>query len=67
MMSESTRTDLDDGCQTSVWAGKTESGQGMVEYALLLVLIAIPVIVILTVFGHHVENTFSNISNALGQ
>ncbi|MGD1034372.1 MAG: Flp family type IVb pilin [Candidatus Dormibacteria bacterium] len=43
-----------------------EKGQGMVEYALILVLIAIVVIVILTVVGHQVNNVFSNISNALG-
>jgi pilus assembly protein Flp/PilA len=38
----------------------------MVEYALILVLIAIVVIVILTVVGHQVNNVFSNISSALG-
>jgi pilus assembly protein Flp/PilA len=43
-----------------------EKGQGMVEYALILVLIAIVVIVILQVVGHQVNNVFSNISNALG-
>jgi pilus assembly protein Flp/PilA len=37
----------------------------MVEYALILVLIAIVVIVILTVVGHHVSSVFSNISNGL--
>ena len=45
---------------------RREQGQGMVEYALILVLIAIVVIVILTVVGHQVNNVFSNISNALG-
>jgi pilus assembly protein Flp/PilA len=43
-----------------------EKGQGMVEYALILVLIAIVVIVILTVVGHQVNNVFSNISSSLG-
>jgi pilus assembly protein Flp/PilA len=43
-----------------------EKGQGMVEYALILVLIAIVVIVILTVVGHQVSNVFSNISSGLG-
>ena len=42
-----------------------ESGQGMVEYALILVLIAIVVIVILQVVGAQVNNVFSNISNGL--
>ncbi len=42
-----------------------ESGQGMVEYALILVLIAVIVIVILTTVGHRVNNVFSNISHGL--
>jgi pilus assembly protein Flp/PilA len=42
-----------------------EEGQGMVEYALILVLIAIVVIVILQVVGKQVNNVFSNISNGL--
>jgi pilus assembly protein Flp/PilA len=43
-----------------------EEGQGMVEYALILVLIAVVVIVILTVVGHQVSNVFSNVSGGLG-
>ena len=42
-----------------------EEGQGMVEYALILVLIAVVVIVILTVVGKQVNNVFSNVSNGL--
>ena len=42
-----------------------EDGQGMVEYALILVLIAVIVIVILTTVGHQVNNVFSNISHGL--
>ncbi len=42
-----------------------ERGQGMVEYALILVLIAVVVIVILTTVGHRVNNVFSNISHGL--
>jgi pilus assembly protein Flp/PilA len=38
----------------------------MVEYALILVLIAIVVIVILTVVGHRVSDVFSNINTGLG-
>ena len=37
----------------------------MVEYTLILVLIAIMVIVILTTVGHQVNNVFSNISHGL--
>lgn len=47
--------------------GDDEEGQGMVEYALILVLIAIVVIVILTVVGNQVKNVFSNVSSGLGQ
>ncbi|HEY6469473.1 MAG TPA: Flp family type IVb pilin [Candidatus Dormibacteraeota bacterium] len=46
---------------------RKEEGQGMVEYALILVLIAIVVIVILSTVGKRVNNVFSNISNGLGQ
>jgi pilus assembly protein Flp/PilA len=42
-----------------------EDGQGMVEYALILVLIAIVVIVILTTLGKTVNNVFSNVSHGL--
>ena len=48
-----------------VRAKDDEEGQGMVEYALILVLIAVVVIVILTVVGKQVNNVFSNISNGL--
>ncbi len=43
-----------------------EEGQGLVEYALILVLIAIIVIVILRVLGQKVSSTFSQISSGLG-
>ncbi len=43
-----------------------EDGQGMVEYALILVLIAVVVIVVLTTVGKKVSNVFSNISSSLG-
>jgi len=46
---------------------RDERGQGMVEYALILVLIAVVVIVILTVVGSQVNNVFSNVSNGLNQ
>ncbi|HVC41738.1 MAG: Flp family type IVb pilin [Candidatus Dormibacteria bacterium] len=44
---------------------RPESGQGMVEYALILVLIAVVVIVILSTLGKRVNNVFSNISKGL--
>jgi pilus assembly protein Flp/PilA len=42
-----------------------KKGQGLVEYALILVLIAIVVIVILTFLGGQVNNTFSRIGSAV--
>ncbi len=43
-----------------------QRGQGMVEYALILVLIAVVVVVVLSVVGRQVNNVFSNVSNGLG-
>jgi pilus assembly protein Flp/PilA len=42
-----------------------EKGQGMVEYALIIVLIAIVVIVVLTVLGTQISTVFSQITSAL--
>jgi pilus assembly protein Flp/PilA len=42
-----------------------EEGQGLVEYALILVLVAIVVIAILMVLGPTVGNVFSQIVSAL--
>jgi len=44
----------------------SERGQGMVEYALILVLIAVVVIVVLIVLGNQVANVFCNVSGAIG-
>jgi len=43
-----------------------EDGQGLVEYALILVLVAIVVIAILTLLGPRIGNVFSQITNGLG-
>ena len=43
-----------------------QRGQGMVEYALILVLVSIVVIVILLTMGHQIVNVFSNVVAALG-
>ncbi len=42
-----------------------EKGQGLVEYALILVLVAIVVIAILLLLGPVIGNVFSTIVNAL--
>ena len=43
-----------------------EEGQGLVEYALILVLVAIAVIALLTLLGNTVGDVFSSITDALG-
>ena len=45
--------------------GLKEKGQGMVEYALILVLVAVVVIAALTVMGPLVRNVFSTINTSL--
>jgi len=42
-----------------------EEGQGLVEYALIIALIAIVVIVALTLLGHRVSNAYTNIAGAI--
>ncbi len=42
-----------------------EEGQGLVEYALVLVLVAVVVIAILTILGPQVGNVFSRITDGL--
>ena len=42
-----------------------EKGQGLVEYALILVLVAIVVIAVLMVLGHIIVNVFSTINDSL--
>jgi Flp pilus assembly pilin Flp len=44
---------------------RDERGQGMVEYAFILILIAIAVLVALQVLGHTTNNLYSNIANGL--
>ncbi len=44
---------------------KSEKGQTLVEYALLLVLIAIVVIVMVTGLGRQANTTFSTVNSAL--
>ena len=46
-------------------AMKSEKGQTLVEYALLLVLIAIVVILMLKGLGQSANNTYSKVNSAL--
>ncbi len=44
-----------------------EEGQGLVEYGLILILVAIVVVIILTALGTQVSNAFSRIVDGFGQ
>ena len=44
---------------------RSKKGQGMVEYALILVLIAIVSIAIMTGLGKQVNTTFTNVNSTL--
>ncbi len=43
-----------------------QEGQGLVEYALILVLVSVVVIAILTLLGPAIGNVFSQIVNTFG-
>ena len=42
-----------------------EEGQGLVEYALILVLVAVVVIAILLILGPQIGNVFSRVTSGL--
>ena len=44
---------------------KKEEGQGLAEYALIIVLVAIAVVVALTAVGTEIENVFESIQTEL--
>ncbi|MEW5720848.1 MAG: pilus assembly protein [Chloroflexota bacterium] len=43
-----------------------EKGQGLVEYALILLLVAIIVVFIVGVYGSQIANFFSRVTNEVG-
>jgi pilus assembly protein Flp/PilA len=47
------------------WFKEEESGQGMVEYALIIALIAIVVVAALIILGPKVANMYKNVGNKL--
>ncbi|MBO0837745.1 MAG: Flp family type IVb pilin [Actinobacteria bacterium] len=49
-----------------VWLPRDQRGQGMVEYALILVLVAVVVIVALTTLGNQIKGVFNHLANSLG-
>lgn len=44
---------------------RSEEGQGLVEYALILFLVAIVVIAILVLLGQQIQSVFSQVVSAL--
>ena len=42
-----------------------EEGQGMVEYGLIIALVAVVVIAAIALLGNGVKNTFENVTNSL--
>lgn len=46
------------------WSRK-EEGQGMVEYGLIIALIAVVAVVALTSVGGNIKNLFTNVANGL--
>ena len=49
----------------TVRPGDEEDGQGMVEYALILALVAVVAIAILFILGNQVKNVFNNVSQQM--
>ncbi len=43
----------------------SEFGQGLVEYSLILLLVALALIIVLTVFGEGLGNVYSNLIDNL--
>ena len=44
---------------------RDESGQGLIEYALIAGLIGLAAVVAMTTLGNNIKNMFSNISSTL--
>ncbi len=47
------------------WLVEQQEGQGLIEYAILVAVIAVAVIVILIAIGGWVSNTFGTLNNQL--
>lgn len=47
------------------WLASEESGQGMVEYGLILVLVSVVVIGVLTTAGDNLKSIFDSIGQSL--
>ena len=58
------KTFIQKGIAVMLFAPK-EKGQGLVEYAIILALVAIVVIAVMRLLGPKIGNTFSTISSSL--
>ncbi len=47
------------------WFAQEESGQGMVEYGLIIALVSIAVIVVLGLLGGELNKVFTNVKDKL--
>ena len=45
---------------------REENGQGLMEYGLILILVAIIVVIILGLYGSQVANFFSRVTDSVG-
>jgi Flp pilus assembly pilin Flp len=45
---------------------RDQDGQGMVEYAFILMLVALVLVIVVGTLGKQVKNVFSNVSTGLG-
>lgn len=52
-------------CQSIKTSVRNEKGQGMVEYGLILALVAVAVIVVLGTMGNDLNTMFTNVSTNL--
>ena len=42
-----------------------QGGQGLIEYSVILALVAIVVVLVLALMGRQIENAFQNVANTL--
>jgi pilus assembly protein Flp/PilA len=60
-------TNLVTAIRTRIVRRLQERGQGMIEYAMILVMVALVVLLALQVLGRTTNNVYSNIANGLNQ
>ena len=65
MIGRTNKIDHLDGKEVKQMYLPSEEGQGLVEYALILVMVAIVVLAVLLLVGPQIANTFSKVTNGL--